>query len=159
MRRAQSSIQVGWDCRKSPGQSPAHSMSSSEVRPDCSGQSQTLPASLGSLLHSLAVLRKDRIFLASDLSISLYKFCLWLSAFPYSLLYLSLEDFSIFQQLRKGNLQAVHSAGFVSSRVNFLCSISFCLLDHHMQMLKGCFQIPLKLSSRLDKPSCFRHCW
>lgn len=42
-KRDQSSIQAGWDTRKSLVKSPAHSMVSSEVRPDCSGRSQKLP--------------------------------------------------------------------------------------------------------------------
>lgn len=130
MKCDQSSVQVGWDPRKSPGQSPAHSMSCSEVRPDCSGQSQKLPASLGSLFCSLAVLRKDHIFLASDLSISLDNFCVWVSAFHYALLCLSLGDFSSFQHVRKGNFSKKYFAGFVWSRVYFLHSV--CFLDHQM---------------------------
>lgn len=135
MKFDQSSIQAGWNPRKPPDQSPAHSMSISEVRPDCSGQSQKLPASLDVLFRSLAVLRKDHVFLTSDLSVSLYNFCLWLSAFHYALLYLSLEDFSSFQHIRKGNfcklctvlaLSGVELTFFIVSLSVFLITTCRC---------------------------------
>lgn len=48
----------------------------------------------------------------------LYNFLLWFSAFPYSLLYLSLEDFSSFHHLRKGNFCKQYCAGFVWSKLS-----------------------------------------